>query len=44
MASPVLGVTATAALMFAMRGEVGIHQGRKVTGLFAFVTSSFPPR
>ncbi len=42
MASPVLGVTATAALMFAMRGETGIHRGRKVTGLFAFVTIFFP--
>lgn len=42
MASPVLGVTATAALMFALRGEVGIHRGRKVTGLFAFVTIFFP--
>jgi hypothetical protein len=42
MASPVLGVTATAALMFALRGEVGIRRGRKVTGLFAFVTIFFP--
>ena len=42
MASPVLGVTATAALMFALRGEVGIRRGKKVTGLFAFVTIFFP--
>jgi hypothetical protein len=42
MASPVLAVTATAALMFALRGEVGIHRGRKVTGLFVFVTIFFP--
>jgi hypothetical protein len=42
MASPVLGVTATAALMFALRGEVGIHRGRKVSGLFALVTIFFP--
>jgi hypothetical protein len=42
MASPVLGVTATAALMFALRGEVGIARGQKVTGLFAFVTIFFP--
>jgi len=42
MASPVLGVTATAALMFALRGETGIHRGRKVSGLFAFVTIFFP--
>src|SRR5262245_41923150 len=42
MASPVLGVTATSALMFALRGEVGIRRGRKVTGLFAFVTIFFP--
>ena len=37
-----VAVTATAALMFALRGEVGIHRGRKVTGLFAFVTIFFP--
>lgn len=42
MASPVLGVTATSALMFALRGEVGIRRGRKVTALFAFVTIFFP--
>jgi len=42
MASPVLGVTATAALMFALRGEVDIARGQKVTGLFAFVTIFFP--
>ena len=44
MASPVLAVTATAALMFALRGEVGIHRGRKVTSLFAFVTHLLPYR
>jgi hypothetical protein len=42
MASPVLAATATSALMFALRGEVGIRRGRKVTGLFAFVTIFFP--
>ena len=42
MASPVLAATATSALMFALRGEIGIRRGRKVTGLFAFVTIFFP--
>ena len=42
MASPVLAATATSALMFALRGELGIRRGRKVTGLFAFVTIFFP--
>jgi len=42
MASPILGVTATSALMFALRGEVDIARGQKVTGLFAFVTIFFP--
>jgi hypothetical protein len=42
MASPILAVTATAALMFALRGEKKIARGSKVTSLFAIVTIFFP--
>jgi hypothetical protein len=42
MASPILAVTATAALMFALKGELKIKQGSKVTGLFLFVVLFFP--
>jgi hypothetical protein len=42
MASPVLAVTATAALKFALSGEGGIEKGIRVSGLFAFVTTFFP--
>jgi hypothetical protein len=41
MASPILGVTATSALMFALRGETEIAQGSKVTAIFGFVTVFF---
>jgi hypothetical protein len=42
MASPVLGVTATSALRFALRDEPQIADTKKVSGLFAFVTIFFP--
>jgi hypothetical protein len=42
MATPVLGTTASAALIFALKGELKISHGAKVTGLFAFVTLFFP--
>jgi hypothetical protein len=42
MATPVLGTTATAALTFALRGELNISRGSKVTGLFSFVCLFFP--
>jgi hypothetical protein len=42
MASPILATTATAALMFALKGELKIKHGSKVTGLFLFVTLFFP--
>jgi len=42
MASPVLGVTASSALMFAMRGQTEIDRGEKVTTLFSTVTLFFP--
>jgi len=42
MASPVLGVTATAALMFALREEAGVAKGTRVSGLFAIVSIFFP--
>jgi hypothetical protein len=42
MTTPVLGTTAAAALMFALKGELNISLGAKVTGLFAFVCLFFP--
>jgi len=42
MASPVLAATATAALMFALKNELEIKQGARVTSLFASVTIFFP--
>jgi hypothetical protein len=42
MASPVLGVIATAALSWVMRGELGIEKGGKVSAVFASVVLFFP--
>jgi hypothetical protein len=42
MASPVLAVTATAALMWILRGETEIVKGLKVTIPFAVITIFFP--
>ena len=42
MASPILGVTATSALRFALRDEPQVADTKKVSGLFAFVTIFFP--
>jgi hypothetical protein len=42
MATPVLGVTATAALMWVMRIETEFDRGRKASSFFAFVATFFP--
>jgi hypothetical protein len=42
MASPVLGVTATAALMWVIRGQVGFKKGRKISAIFGVVCLFFP--
>jgi hypothetical protein len=42
MASPVLGVTGAAALLWVIRGETGIVMGEKVSPVFAAVTMLFP--
>jgi hypothetical protein len=42
MASPVLGVTATAALLWVIRGELGVARGKKVSFMFALVSLFFP--
>ena len=42
IASPVLAVTATAAIRFILDGQFGVKKGKKVSGVFAFIVVAFP--
>jgi uncharacterized BrkB/YihY/UPF0761 family membrane protein len=42
IASPVLAVSGTAALMWIIRGQTGITKGEKVSGIFSVVSIFFP--
>jgi hypothetical protein len=42
MATPILAVTASAALTWVIKGETGIQKGSRVSSLFAGVTIFFP--